>query len=184
MYLLRSFLGAAPIRLGLLLLAIVAATSIWSGTEFVRAISSASQEEKAVATSKSLLRKLDSIRQRAPNVHDSTSSNQESISSVRRGLEFASIPEQSLEDIRYGQLNPVLPSQLFREDLTLVLRAVTLRQLMDFLSYLENDQSLGVCTAVQIGIDDRGQSDDAERWDLQLTLTRLTRSAKSPSVRR
>lgn len=184
MHAIRSLLSVTRIRLGVLLLTAVAAFTVWTGTFCFHSISAANQEEKSHETVRNLIEKLDGIRKRSPHIQDSATSSQESISVIRQGLESASIPESVLEDMRFGQQTPIPPSTLVREELTLVLRSVTLRQINDFLTFVARERNLGVCTKLQLDFDERNPAVGEEKWVVQLTLTRLTGSGKSPSIRR
>ncbi len=185
MYYVRSLWDVSFIRYGLVLLLIAIALVVWSSWAFVQAANVASREWEAVAECKRYAKRLETIRSGQRMVSDTAPSQQESLSTVRDALQFARISEDSLADLRYGQPAAIInSSSLLREDLVIGVRAVTIRQILDLATHLEQSESAGICVAIQLNASDASLADAAEAWDAQLTLTRLIRSAKSPSVRK
>lgn len=181
MYYLRSFLDLVVIRVGAILLLVALSISTWTGFLFSSATSNAKHETQSLAVSKDLLAKLDTIRGNAMNVQDHKKSSQETIAIVRQGLSFAGISEKALEDLRFGQVSPVPATTLLKDEVAIELGLVSVQQMMNFISFLENIGSLGACTAIRLTLDSTEEAREEEKWDAQLTLTRLTRSAKSAS---
>jgi len=183
-FFLQSLWKVLWIRVGLTVLCMLLAVALWLGWELSRSLDSLMGERHALETCKNYIGSIDQFRNARIVVYDIAPEKEESISVVRHALGFASIPEDLLEDIKYGKPNAIPSSPLYREDTVIVLRSIDLLQFARFMQHLEQAKELGVCNSFQLNAKTPGDLDDTERWDVQLTLTRLTRSDKRPSVRR
>ena len=152
----------------------------WTTSSYRYALSEAKYQANAVADCEKWSEKLLQQRKSSPPTLDVANTVEQSHPAVRKAIASASIPESSLVQVATAQIVPTKSPQLFQQNITIQVNAVQLQQMVQLLTSLENDSKLGICTKLTMVPNAKASSQDDERWNVDLVLTRLTRSAKSP----
>jgi hypothetical protein len=161
------------LQIQLALCAVVAIGLAWLVYEYPNRLELKRRSDSDSAIAKIAASKISSLRKVVPSVQSQGSSLESAVSRVRNGLQMSNIEEQRVEDIRILGTNLIPNTKFAREDISVGLKSIELRELFVFVASQESQQGT-LCSGIDLRASKAAtETPEKDTWDVELIFTQI-----------